>query len=91
MELLVGSLGACIALYVARYCRQANLPHEGFEVAVEYAEDAQAGGASELNVRMKLPTEFPAARRSAVLRVAAHCPVHATLSRQPRVTVAFAD
>jgi uncharacterized OsmC-like protein len=32
VDLLAGSLGACIAFYVARYCREAGLPHEGFEV-----------------------------------------------------------
>jgi len=36
VDLLAGSLGTCIAFYIARWCREAQIACDGFEVKVDY-------------------------------------------------------
>jgi len=90
VDLLAGSLGSCVAVYVARYCREVKLPHEGFEVEVEYVHDMETSCVPALKVRIRMPADFPEARRAALMKVAEHCTVHNTLCRLPEIEMAFA-
>jgi uncharacterized OsmC-like protein len=91
VELLAGALGTCVAVYVARWCKEAGLPHEGFEVEVDYVHDLDAHCVPVLNVKLTMPEDFPEARRQALLRVAEQCTVHNTLCRMPQIEVEVAQ
>ncbi len=90
VDLLAGSLGACIAFYVSRWCREAGLPHEGMEIEVEYELDMEIHCVPVIGVKIKMPANFPEERRKALMHVAEHCTVHNTLCRLPQITMAFA-
>ncbi len=85
VDLLAGALGSCVAVYVARYCREAGLPYEGFEVDVDYVHDMEASCVPVLNVLIKMPAGFPEDRQASLMRVAEHCTVHNTLCRLPQI------
>jgi len=87
VDLLAGSLGACIAFYVARWCREAKLPCEGFEIDLDYVHDLEAHCVPELNVVIRMPATFPKEREPALLRVATGCTVHNTLCSIPKIEV----
>jgi len=87
VDLLAGSLGACIAFYVARYCREAGLPYEGFEVDLDYVHDREAHCVPELSAKVRMPATFPKEREPALLRVATGCTVHNTLCTIPKIEV----
>ncbi len=85
VELLAGSLGACIAMMVQRYC-QSHGYAEG-EVAVsltvEMADDPKR--VRGVVVDLEVPGDLPETRKEAIRRLAQCCPVHATLRNPPRV------
>ena len=91
VELLAGSLGACIAFYVARWCVEAGLPHQGFEVEVEYELDRETHCVPVIAVNISMPSDFPENRRRALMRVAEQCTVHNTLCRVPQISMELAE
>ena len=91
VDLLAGSLGACIAVFVSRWCREAGLPHEGMEIEVEYKVDTEIHFVPVISAKITMPADFPEGRRKALMHVAEHCTVHNTLCRLPQITMAFAE
>jgi len=87
VDLLTGSLGACIAFYVARWCREAKLPYEGLEVDLDYVLDMEAHCVPVMSAQIRMPAGFPEERRNALLKVAQGCTVHNTLCRIPQIEV----
>jgi uncharacterized OsmC-like protein len=90
VDLLAGSLGTCIAFYIARWCKQAGIPHEGFEVNMEYVHDREAHCVPVMKASVRMPADFPEERRAALLRVAQTCTVHNTLCGVPQIEVTIA-
>jgi putative redox protein len=90
VDLLAGSLGTCIAFYIARWCKEARVPCDGFEVQVEYVHDRENHCVPVLGVEISMPADFPERRRSAVLKVAQECTVHNTLCTIPQIEIGVA-
>ena len=90
VDLLAGSLGSCVALYVARWCRDAGVPYEGLEVDVDYVHDRETHCVPVLSVRVRMPEQFPKEREEALLRVAQSCTIHNTLCTIPEITIEVA-
>jgi putative redox protein len=82
-ELLVGSLGACIAIMVQRYCdRRGYTDGEvSASVAYELADDPKRIGA--ITIDLEIPKDVPEAEKDAIRRIAEACPVHGTLTHPP--------
>lgn len=88
MEILVGTVGACIAVTTRAYAQRKGWPLEGVTVDVEMErfkrEDypAYSGDAAYINeVREEILFEGPLTdeQRKRLLAIAAKCPVHLTL------------
>jgi len=90
VDLLAASLGACVGMYIARWCQQARIPHEGFEIGVDYQHDREAHCVSGFTVEVRMPEGFPEERREALLKVARGCTVHNTLCGLPTIEVSLA-
>ena len=90
VEMMAGSLGACIAIMVQRYCDARG--YKDGDVAVhlttEMADDPKRVGA--FVVDLQLPKDVPEEKRAAIRRVVDLCPVHATMARAPRLDLEFA-
>ena len=87
---LAGSLGTCIAFYVACWCKQPGIPREGFEVDMDYVHDREAHCVPVMKVSVRMPYGFPEERRLALLKVAMSCTVHNTLCSIPQIEIAVA-
>jgi uncharacterized OsmC-like protein len=87
VDLLAGSLGTCIAFYIARWCKEAQIACDGFQVKVDYVHDRENHCVPVLGVEVLMSEGFPEGRKSALLRVAKACTVHNTLCRPPEITV----
>jgi uncharacterized OsmC-like protein len=87
VELFAGSLGACIAMMVQRYCDSCG--HGDGDVAVsmtiELADQPKRIGGIVVDV--ELPDGVPASRHEAIRRVAEQCVIHGTLQHPPHVDV----
>ena len=91
VDLLAGSLGTCIAFYIARWCKEAKIPCDGFQVKVDYVHDRENHCVPVLGVEVSMPATFPEERKPALLKVAKTCTVHNTLCRIPKIGVSIAE
>jgi putative redox protein len=87
VELLAGSLGACIAMMVQRYCDTSG--HGGGDVGVSLTVELadQPKRISGIVVDVEVPDGVPESRRDAIRRVAEQCVIHGTLRHPPRLDV----
>ncbi|MBI1257887.1 MAG: OsmC family peroxiredoxin [Chloroflexi bacterium] len=89
MEILVGTLGACIAVTTRAYAQRKNWPLEGISVEVDMErfkrEDypAYSGDApyvNEVRERIEFEGALTDEQRARLMQIAAKCPVHLTLA-----------
>jgi uncharacterized OsmC-like protein len=78
-ELFVASLASCVAFYVRRFLSRHGLPVEGLSVTAEYAMASHPARVATVDLQVDAPAELSPAQQSALLAVASHCTVHATL------------
>jgi putative redox protein len=79
VELLAAALGACMAMYVAMYCKSARLPYEGFDIDLDFQLAKDPPRISSVSVELTLPADFPEQRIESVKRAVQQCPVKNTL------------
>ncbi|MEW6249109.1 MAG: OsmC family protein [Planctomycetota bacterium] len=86
VELFAGALGACIAMTVQGYCTAHGYDGDvGVSLTLELADKPKRIG--RLVVDLEPPPSVPAAKREALRRVAALCPIHETLRCRPEVDI----
>jgi putative redox protein len=87
-ELLVASLGSCVAFYAGRYLDRHGLKRDKLRVIADFtvATDRPAR-VNQVRLRIVLPGGIPAGREAALLAVASHCTVHNTMRREPDITI----
>jgi uncharacterized OsmC-like protein len=83
VELLAGSLGACIAIMVQTYCDRHGYGDVSASLTLEIADDPKR--VASIVIDLELPKDFPEDRKPAVKRLAELCPVHETLQHMPTV------
>ena len=87
VELLAGSLGACIAMLVQGYCDRHGYKdgEVGVSLTIEMADSPKRIGG--IVVDIELPADVPEDKHEVVRRMAAKCPIHETLKNPPRLDV----
>ncbi|MFH1416874.1 MAG: OsmC family protein, partial [Planctomycetota bacterium] len=86
VELLAGSLGACIGMMVQSYCKREGYEGDvGVSLTLELASGPKRIGAIVVDV--ELPDGIPEDKLDAIRRMAEKCPVHETLRNPPRVDI----
>jgi uncharacterized OsmC-like protein len=76
-DFFVASLTACVAVYVAGYCRKAGI--DATDMSVELECDRGDRLMSDFRIAVRLPQAELGPRAAAVRRVAEACLVHATI------------
>ena len=85
-ELFLASLATCAGLYVVSFCQTRGIPTERIELVQHHEVDAN-GHLSNVDLQLRLPSEFPEKYRAAVVRAAEGCKVRRALRSPPAVTV----
>lgn len=87
VELLAGSLGACIAMMVQRWCERHGYTdgQVGADLTLELADSPKRVGGIFIDV--ELPKGIPEDKKEVIRRMAERCPVHATLRTPPRLDI----
>lgn len=87
VELLAGSLGACIAMMVQGWCERHGYTdgEVGVSLTLELADSPKRVGGIVVDV--ELPNGVPEDKKERVRRMAERCPVHETLRIPPRVDI----
>ena len=84
-EMLVGSLGTCLGMAVARYCQTIGCPSGEIELYLTYQLADKPKRIENIVVDLELPEGFPPQRVAAVRKVINSCPVHSTLNNPPKI------
>jgi putative redox protein len=90
-ELFVASLGSCVGAFVATYCQQAGIDISDMTVDVSFDKVDNPTRLANLRITAKLPHGHCKQREQALKRVAAHCPVHETISTLEGIEIVFED
>jgi len=84
-ELLVGALGSCLGMTVARYCQTIDCPAGDIELYLTYQLADKPKRIENIVIDLELPEGFPPDRLRAVRKVVNSCPVHSTLTIPPKI------
>jgi putative redox protein len=84
-ELLVGSLGACIAMMVQSYCDRHGYRDGEVSVSMTYELADKPKRVGAVTVDLEIPRDVPEERKKAVRNIAEACAIHGTLNRAPAV------
>ena len=87
VELLAGSVGACIAMAVQAWCEASNNGVGDVEVSVTYELASEPKRLGAIVVDVEVPDDVPPNRKDALRRVIEECPIRETLRNPPRVDV----
>ena len=87
VELLAAAVGSCMAMHIAKYCKAAKLPHEGFGIDLDFQLAKDPLRIGSITVDITLPLGFPQDRIDAVRRAAQQCTVKNTLKESTAVDV----
>lgn len=85
IELLISSLGCCVAFYVQQFCHSRSLPYQGMQV--EVVPQSSGGRIDRFTVRVIMPEPLPERETALLERVARTCPAHATLAHGADIAV----
>ncbi len=88
-EGLVASLGACLGIAMARYCKTLNLTDEGLSLYLTYQMADHPPRVSAIVIDVELPDGFPEDRKPALERILQLCPVYSTLMNPPEIDLDF--
>ncbi|MHC4777222.1 MAG: OsmC family protein [Planctomycetota bacterium] len=85
VELLAGSLAACISIMTQKYCDTQGYSDGdvGASMTIELASDPKR--VAGIVIDLELPGDFPEEKHRAVHRIAELCPVHGTLKNMPKI------
>lgn len=90
VELFIGSLGSCVAYFVAQYCVRHHISSEALVLDVDYDMAEQPHRVGRVAVRIHLPASMNPSQEERLLRVAHACTVHQSLLVPPTVDISLA-
>jgi uncharacterized OsmC-like protein len=85
-HMLASSLAVCTFSILHSWAGTVNLDPDDLAIEVRWAFAEEPHRVGSLDLTLDWPS-LPAARRNVAARVAALCPIHATLHHSPTVTV----
>ena len=89
-SLLLGSLGACMAITVCMYAARKQWSLQGVSVRLRLLDSGANGDGTGIDVQIDLAGELTAADRERLLHVANACPIHRLLTGHVDIFVALA-
>ena len=91
VDLFIGSLTACVAYFIGRYCVRHQIPCEGFTVEADWTMAEQPHRVGRVGLRITLPETVNPSERERLLRVAHGCTVHQSIMAPPAVDIHVVD
>ena len=90
-DMVVSSLGFCIAMIIQRYCKTHGYNDAGIELSMTYLLNDKPKMIKNITIDIALPEGFPDDRKSAILNSVKTCVVHNSLSDKVEVDIDFED
>jgi ribosomal protein S12 methylthiotransferase accessory factor len=89
-DLFLASIGTCGAFYVAKFCKQRNIPTGGIKIREKIHRDPGSRMVTRIDLELDLPDNFPEHYRQAVMRAAGLRSVKKHLAMPPAIDVHLA-
>ena len=89
VEILVGSLGGCVATMIGYYCTDKGIDFSGMVVEVDWVKEKNPYRVSEIKVKVNFPGETDRKLQKILERVAHTCIIHQTLTTPPKIDINF--
>jgi uncharacterized OsmC-like protein len=86
-ELLLASLGSCVAFYAVQYLKTRNLAETGIEVTVTAEKLKQPARVGNFRVHVVCPVSLTEEQTEGLMRSVHHCLVHNTLLTPPEIAI----
>lgn len=86
-DLFLASIGTCAGIYVLGFCHARDLSTEGLALRQHVEFDPKTKLATDIELELTLPENFPEEYHAAVVRAAEHCKVKQTLLNPPSIRV----
>ncbi len=88
-DLLLASLGSCLAVYLERYLTGGKIPFSDFSIIVKSEICAEPPRhLKDIDVHIEVPgLALDVRRKKALLEFIENCPVRTTLTHEPRVSI----
>jgi putative redox protein len=86
-ELLMASLGSCVASVLVLYGEHHGMALEGLRVELDWTIADRPHRVGEIRLRVSLPRGIPGDQRPILERVAHTCLIHNTLTHPPRISM----
>ena len=90
VELLVGSLAACVAHYAQSYLHRHQLPEHPVEVTAHWSMASSPARVAEVTLGLTVPAGISEQRLAGLKAVVSRCTVHNTLDTPPAIRLHLA-
>ena len=88
-ELLVSSLGFCIAMIIQRYCKSHGHEDKDINLSMTYLLNDDPKMISSITIDIALPEDFPQNRKQAILNSVKTCVIYNSLSKDVEIDIDF--
>ncbi len=90
-ELLIASLGTCIGVYAKFFAQRHDISLEGMKIEMEWGRAENPTRVGEIRARITLPAGIPENYRQGILKSAASCLIHNTLTHSSGIEITLAE
>jgi len=87
VEMLAGSLGACVGVFAVEYMMRHGLATEGLAIDVQWEGARAPNRIGKFLVRLDVPQKLEEHHRTVLERTARACTVHHTLEGHPELVI----
>jgi uncharacterized OsmC-like protein len=88
-DLVVSSLGFCIAMIIQRYCKTHGYSDKGIELSMTYLLNDKPKMINSITIDIALPEGFPSDRKQAILNSVKTCVIYNSLSKEVEIDIDF--
>lgn len=85
--LFLASLATCAGVFVLGFCRQRDISTEGIKLVQRVQTNPETGMATNVEVEIQVPADFPEKYHQALVRTAEQCLVKKHLEQPPTFEV----
>lgn len=82
-DLFLASIGTCAAYYVLAFCQKRDIPTDKISVVLTTEKNPETRMIEKILIDIRLPREFPAKYKKAVIKAANSCSVEAHILKAP--------
>ena len=86
-DLFLAAIGTCAAINVIVFCQKRNIPTENITLIQHDEKNPETNMREKITIEIKLPPEFPAKYRKAVIKVAEQCAVTRHIFNPPEFDI----